>query len=62
VKVSHTLRRSLAERLRSFAFFQDVSESAVIETALEALFSTRADDRELGALLRARGAARRRRN
>jgi hypothetical protein len=58
-KVSHTLSVALADRLEEFAFRQRVSESAVIEFALERFFES-ADDADLGSLLRASGAGRRR--
>lgn len=61
-KVSHTLTVSLAERLEEFAFFQRISESAVIEHALNAFFAQSDDDAELGDLLRRDGAGRRRRS
>jgi predicted transcriptional regulator len=60
-KVSHTLSAALADRLEEFAFRQRVSESAVIEYALAQFFDGR-DDAELGELLRASGAGRRRKN
>ncbi len=60
-KVSHTLNNSLAERLREFAFFQRVSESAVIEFSLQQFFDTGDDDEALGERLRRNGAGRRRR-
>jgi len=60
-KVSHTLNNSLAERLREFAFFQRVSESAVIEFSLQQFFETSDDDEALGERLRRNGAGRRRR-
>ncbi len=60
-KVSHTLNNSLAERLREFAFFQRVSESAVIEFSLQQFFDT-GDDDALGERLRRNGAGRRRRS
>lgn len=59
-KVSHTLTVSLAERLEEFAFFQRISESAVIEHALNSFFAQSSDDTELGDLLRSGGAGRRR--
>lgn len=59
-KVSHTLSVSLADRLEEFAFRQRVSESAVIEYALNTFFSTANDD-VLGEKLRDSGAGRRRR-
>lgn len=59
-KVSHTLTVALAERLEEFAFFQRVSESAVIEHSLTAFFAQSSDDAELGELLRRDGAGRRR--
>ncbi|MGH7707667.1 MAG: hypothetical protein ACREM6_07040 [Vulcanimicrobiaceae bacterium] len=61
-KVSHTLSVPLAERLEEFAFFQRVSESAVIEYSLNRFFETSADDAFLGELLRKGGAGRRRRS
>jgi hypothetical protein len=60
-KVSHTLNNSLAERLREFAFFQRVSESAVIEFSLQQFFDAGDDDEALGERLRRNGAGRRRR-
>lgn len=60
-KVSHTLNNMLAERLREFAFFQRVSESAVIEFSLQQFFDTGDDDEALGERLRRNGAGRRRR-
>jgi len=60
-KVSHTLNNNLAERLREFAFFQRVSESAVIEFSLQQFFETSDDDEALGERLRRNGAGRRRR-
>ncbi len=60
-KVSHTLNNSLAERLREFAFFQRVSESAVIEFSLQQFFEAGDDDEALGERLRRNGAGRRRR-
>lgn len=59
-KVSHTLSIALAERLEEFAFFQRVSESAVIEHALSAFFAQSDDDAKLGEQLRSGGAGRRR--
>ncbi len=59
-KVSHTLSVALAERLEEFAFFQRVSESAVIEHSLAAFFAQSDDDAVLGELLRREGAGRRR--
>lgn len=59
-KVSHTLSVALAERLEEFAFFQRVSESAVIEHSLAAFFAQSDDDALLGELLRREGAGRRR--
>lgn len=61
-KVSHTLTVSLAERLEEFAFFQRISESAVIEHSLNAFFAQSSDDAELGDLLRRDGAGRRRKS
>ncbi len=58
--VSHTLDSDVAERLRYFAFRERISESAVIEFALRALF-TDPDDAALGRRLRDAGAALRRR-
>jgi hypothetical protein len=60
-KVSHTLSLPLAERLESFAFFQRLSESSVIEFALKHFFGRSEDDAFLGDLLRRGGAGRRRR-
>jgi hypothetical protein len=59
-KVSHTLSVALAERLEEFAFFQRVSESAVIEHSLASFFAQSEDDMILGDLLRREGAGRRR--
>jgi hypothetical protein len=59
-KVSHTLSVALAERLEEFAFFQRVSESAVIEHSLASFFAQSDDDTVLGDLLRREGAGRRR--
>jgi predicted transcriptional regulator len=59
-KVSHTLSVELAERLESFAFFQRVSESAVIEHSLKSFFDRSDDDAMLGDELRRSGAGRRR--
>jgi hypothetical protein len=61
-KVSHTLSIALAERLEEFAFFQRVSESAVIEFALNSFFAQKGDDAELGDILRRDGAGRRRKS
>jgi hypothetical protein len=59
--VSHTLDTGVAERLRHFAFRERISESAVIEFALRALFESD-DETALGRRLREAGAALRRRN
>ncbi|MDQ2818663.1 MAG: hypothetical protein M3T49_10795 [Candidatus Eremiobacteraeota bacterium] len=59
-KVSHTLHSVIAWRLREFAFYEGVSESAVIEFALHRFFG-QGSEASLGTLLRKRGAARRRR-
>jgi hypothetical protein len=59
-KVSHTLSVALAERLEEFAFFQRVSESAVIEHCLQQFFRESTDDTERGDILRREGAGRRR--
>ncbi len=59
-KVSHTLSVALADRLEEFAFRQRVSESAVIEYALNTFFSEGNED-ALGERLRDSGAGRRRR-
>ncbi len=59
-KVSHTLSVALAERLEEFAFFQRVSESAVIEHCLQQFFKESANDAERGDILRREGAGRRR--
>jgi hypothetical protein len=61
-KVSHTLSVALAERLEEFAFYQRVSESAVIEYSLTAFFSQSTDDAKLGEQLRRGGAGRRRKS
>jgi len=60
-KVSHTLSVALAERLEAFAFFQRISESAVIEHSLAQFFAQSDDDDVLGEELRSYGAGRRRR-
>jgi hypothetical protein len=52
----------LARRLEEFAFFQRISESAVIEHALVRLFAASRDDDSLGESLRREGAGRRRRS
>ena len=59
-KVSHTLSIALAERLEEFAFFQRISESAVIEQSLFNFFAQSDDDAALGDILRQNGARRRR--
>lgn len=59
-KVSHTLSIALAEKLEEFAFFQRISESAVIEHSLLTFFAQSSDDKALGDLLRRNGAGRRR--
>ncbi len=59
-KVSHTLSLPLAERLEEFAFFQRISESAVIEHSLTSFFEQSTDDVFLGDVLRRGGASRRR--
>ncbi len=59
-KVSHTLSVALAERLEEFAFFQRISESAVIEHSLLIFFGQSNDDGALGEILRRGGAGRRR--
>jgi len=59
--VSHTLDSEVADRLRHFAFRERISESAVIEFALRALFES-GDETALGRRLREAGAALRRRN
>jgi hypothetical protein len=59
-KVSHTLNVDLADRLERFAFFQRVSESAVIEYALGLFFEQSDDEAELGTMLRNEGLGRRR--
>ncbi len=59
-KVSHTLSLPLAERLEEFAFFQRISESAVIEHSLTNFFEQSTDDVFLGDVLRRGGASRRR--
>jgi len=61
-KVSHTLSIALAERLEEFAFFQRISESAVIEHCLQRFFRENADDTERGEILRSEGAGRRRKS
>ena len=61
-KVSHTLSVALARRLEEFAFFQRVSESAVIEYSLARFFEVSEDDARLGELLRNDGAGRRRKS
>ena len=59
-KVSHTLSVALAQRLEEFAFFQRISESAVIEHSLNDFFAQSSDDATLGETLRRGGAGRRR--
>ena len=61
-KVSHTLSVALAERLEEFAFFQRISESAVIEHCLTQFFREHASDDERGEILRREGAGRRRKS
>jgi hypothetical protein len=61
-KVSHTLSVALARRLEEFAFFQRVSESAVIEYSLARFFEVSDDDGRLGEMLRDDGAGRRRKS
>jgi hypothetical protein len=61
-KVSHTLSLDLARRLEEFAFFQRISESAVIEYSLNAFFALSKVDAELGDMLRREGAGRRRKS
>ncbi len=61
-KVSHTLSVALAERLEEFAFFQRISESAVIEHSLNDFFAASDDDMKLGEMLRSGGAGRRRKS
>jgi len=61
-KVSHTLSVALAERLEEFAFFQRISESAVIEHSLLSFFKQSDDDGVLGDTLRRDGAGRRRKS
>lgn len=58
-KVSHTLSKDTHTQLEEFAFRQRISESAVIEFALERLFGYE-NDEKLGEYLRASGAGRRR--
>ena len=60
--MSHTLSVALAERLEEFAFFQRISESAVIEHSLLTFFGQSEDDAVLGDLLRRGGAGRRRKS
>jgi hypothetical protein len=59
-KVSHTLNVELADRLERFAFFQRISESAVIEYSLNLFFDQGDDEAELGEQLRSEGLGRRR--
>jgi len=59
-KVSHTLNVELADRLERFAFFQRISESAVIEYALNLFFDQGEEEAELGEQLRSEGLGRRR--
>lgn len=61
-KVSHTLNVDLADRLERFAFFQRVSESAVIEYALGLFFEQSDDEAALGTMLRNEGLGRRRKS
>jgi len=53
---------ALAERLEQFAFFQRISESAVIEHSLSQFFAQSDDELYLGDVLRRGGAGRRRRS
>ena len=61
-KVSHTLSVALAERLEEFAFFQRISESAVIEHCLNRFFLEGENDQDRGDVLRREGAGRRRKS
>lgn len=61
-KVSHTMPHELADRLRRVAFFQRVSESAIIEVALERLLlDCGNDEKTIGDEVRAAGHGMRRR-
>lgn len=59
VKLSVNVTRNVGARLRRLAFDQRVSESSIVEIALEVLFS-RMTDSELAEFLRERGASLRR--
>ncbi len=58
-KVSHSLHRSIVERLKRLAYVERVSESAIIEFVLEEFLSL-GDDETLGTVLRAGGLSLRR--
>jgi hypothetical protein len=57
--ISHTLPIDLVDHLRTFAHYQRVSASSVMEFALRNFFGKR-DDAKLGAALRRQGAGPRR--
>ncbi len=57
--VSHTLKPAIAETLRTLAFNERVSESAIVEYALERLFESHPE--RIGQDLKAWGATARRR-
>lgn len=57
--VTHTLDPATLRRLRRIAFRERLSKSSVIEGALDLLFEI-PSDKEIGALLRERGARLRR--
>lgn len=60
-KVSHTMPADVAERLRTIAFFQRVSESAIIEVALAHLWDEYGSNEAIGAAVRDAGHGMRRR-
>lgn len=59
VKLSVNVSREIGMRLRRIAFDERISESSIVEIALDGLFDGRSDS-QLGALLRDKGASLRR--
>lgn len=59
--MSHTLEIRVCRRLKRLAYSQDVSASAIIETALIQLYKSKTD-KMIGQILREYGASRRRRS
>ncbi len=59
-KLSVNVTSDVARRLKRLAFEQQLSESSIVEVALQLLF-TRGTDTSLGSLLRQHGASLRRR-